>query len=223
MRAWFVAATATAATGCVVVGALPGTTDTGVPVVEGKVEVTWRVGTSTCEEAGITEVGIEIGSRTERFPCTDLAGAMTVPAGVFGLDAVGYDAEGLPRYGASSEVVVEQGRVTPVAVFLSSLPANISSTWYFDNGRLCGANGVETVDLSLYDLADNREVQLQAPCDDGAAYVGEVEAGDYILVLYGLDESGTPSWRGEVAATVTRGESAVLDVELLPELPDTTP
>lgn len=224
MRVWLVGALA-AATGCVVVGPLPGTTETGVDSVDGQVRVTWRIGTSTCEAAGITEVEIQIGTRSERFACPDLAGTVTVPAGVYGLDAVGYDAEGLPRYGASADdVAVYEGQATTIpTLVLSSLPANVSATWYFDNGRLCGVNGVETVDLSLFDLADNLKAELQAPCDDGAAFVGQVEAGDYVLVLYGLDLEGTATWRGQVPASVTRGESVVLDVELAPELGDTTP
>jgi hypothetical protein len=216
-RFWFVAGWA-ATTGCIV--ASRGTDETTFPDArDGQVEVSWRVGTSSCEEAGIVTVEIQVGLEAASFPCTDQAGTLSVPAGVYGLQLIGYDAEQLPRYGADAEdVSVFDGQLTTVpTLVLSSLPATVSATWYFDNGRLCGYNGVSTVDLSLFDLDDTLKGEVEAPCEDGAAYLGEVEAGDYILLAYGRNDQGTATHRGEVATTLTRGDAAVLDLELLPE------
>jgi hypothetical protein len=220
MRFWLVAACAMAANACIVVdggGIGDGTTDPTIP--DGRVEVTWQIGPSSCGEAGIAEVEITIASQSERFPCADEGGALSVPAGAYGLNAIGYDIEGQPRYGGSVEGVrVYSGEVTTAeTVILSALPATISGTWFFDNGRLCSANGVNTIELTLFDLSDTLKAQVEAPCDDGASLVGEVDAGDYVLVAFGRTTEGVVNYRGEAATTVARGDSVVLDVELFPE------
>lgn len=226
MRAWFGASpmakalVAAASAGCIVVDSP--FTETSMPTTPepsaGRVELSWQVGASSCEAAGVSEVEIHLGDTSESFPCADLEGVITVAPGIYDVEALGYDADGVARYGGrAAGVAVRDGDVTPgPTILLSSLPAVISTAWYFDNGRLCSWNGVSILDITLFDLGDNVEAHVQAPCDDGGALVGQVEAGDYVLVLLGLDDAGAASWRGEAPASVTRGESAVVEVPLAP-------
>jgi hypothetical protein len=219
MRSWVAVAVCASLTGCVVVkdGNDTGTSGSS----EGSVQLDWRVGSAGCDASGVATVEVTIGSAVDQFTCGDQTGTMSVPAGTWEVTMRGLDADGVARYGADAgSVTVYGGQTTSVpTVLLSALPATLDVTWYFQNAHLCSANGVESVEIDLLDTDDTLQAQLVAPCDDAGASIADVEAGDYVVLLLGLDSSGIATYHGGFGSAVQplgleRGDEVAVDIEL---------
>jgi hypothetical protein len=67
----------------------------------------------------------------------------------------------------------------------------VKASWGFDNGKMCGPNGVVTVDISVGD-------QEPVDCNTGELLIPDLEWGnDYQLTIEGLDAEGTATWSGD--------------------------
>lgn len=217
------------ATGCVVVGD-GGTwspdsgswTDSGwqpPASVDGELEVDWRVGGLGCEAAGITTVEVDLGGRVTAFPCADEAGVVQAPAGRYPLTLRGLDADGVARYdGHGGKVRLRATeRTTAPSVVLYPIPARLDATWYFDNGRLCSANRITTVEASLLDRNDVLQATVTDACDVGRVSMAGVEPGDYVLLLLAREDSGEVTFSAGLELDVLAGDRLSLDVPLTAE------
>lgn len=209
-----VAAVVGLAAGCVVV---KDKNNEGEPPGPGTVDISWQLGPSGCEVAGVTDVQVDIGGVGGTFACADESASLTVPAGSYELTLTGLDGQAFARYeGVAHNVVVSADRVTTVpTVVLSALPASVSLTWYFENGKLCAANQVDTVEAVLYDQ-DFAVDTLDAPCDDGALLIEDVQPGDYVLSVLGRDVGGVVNYGGETPVTLGKGDTLDVEVALSP-------
>ena len=208
MRTWFVVPVVVLAAACVV-------QQQEIVVGDGVVDVSWRVGASGCDVSGVTDVVVEIGSSSKIFACTDGVGSLSVPEGSWSVQAVGLDEDGAERYfGSADKVRVVADEITTVpTLVLGALPAHVTVTWYFENGRLCGGNGVDEVDITVFDddyIVDN----LTTTCDDGIEALEAVTAGSYTVSVLGRDASGTARFGGEADVDLGKGESASVEVML---------
>jgi hypothetical protein len=206
MRTWFVIPVAALAAGCVV-------QTEEVVVGSGLVEVTWQVGASGCELSGVTDVVVEVGPASETFACSDGGGSLEVPEGEWRVDAFGIDEDGVERYAATDERVrVFAGETATVpTLVLGALPAALTVTWFFENGRLCGGNGVEEVDITLFDddyIADS----LTTACDDGIETLEAVTAGAYTISVLGRDAQGTARFGGDADVELFKGAGHTVEV-----------
>lgn len=206
MRTWFVIL----AGGCVV------QQPSEVPVGEGVVEVSWQVGASGCEQAGVQEVVVEVGPASASFACDAGGGSLTVPEGRWPVDAYGLDEKGLERYAGSADGVqvwTDEATTVPTIV-LGALPADLTVTWFFENGRLCGGNGVEEVDVTVFD-DDYIVDSLTTACDDGIETLDAVTSGAYTVSVLGRDAQGTARFGGEVDVELDKGASTTVEIMLV--------
>jgi hypothetical protein len=210
MRSWLAIAAVGLATGCVI-------RDDGDKDLEttGTVDVSWRVGPSGCEAAGITEIELSVGGVGGTYDCEDEGASVSVPAGTHDLLLVGLDGGGDARFGGEElGVVVDGGQTTTVpTVILGALPASLTVNWSFANGLLCTPNGVETVQAFLFEDG-TQETELTAPCGDGSMTLEGFEAGTYSLSVFGSDEDGTIGFSALAEVTVERGDTASVTVSL---------
>ncbi len=212
MRVVMVAAVL-AASGCVVQSqGGEGGTGVGAP---GGIDVSWAVGASGCVAAGVETVRISGDGVMTEVPCGDGAVSIDADPGIVDLVFDGLDVDGRPRYQAQADDVrVNSGEVTTLpTVVLAALPANITVIWYFENGRLCGANGIDDLDVTLYD-DDNIVETLTTPCDDGIEEVPSVQSGTYTLAVFGRDDQGVIKFGAEQDLVLDKGDSSTVEVML---------
>lgn len=229
MRSWALLVVFVAVTGCVVYrddfddsswsSSGSSTTTPPPPSAEGQVAVSWRVGSAGCEAAGVETVEVDLDGFVEAFPCADESATFDAPSGRHPLTIRGLDAAGVARYaGDGGPVKVRRGEVTTAStVVLSGLPAQIGATWYFENGRLCAANGVGDVEVDLFDIDDTLVATATVACDTASAHLEDVEAGQYVLVVLGRDGDGEVVYSGDTLVDAGRGDTVDLDVVLVSE------
>jgi hypothetical protein len=182
--------------------------------LDGTLTVSWQVGTQGCEASGVSDVEVEVDGRLRSAACTQGELSMTVPAGDHRVSLWGIDAGGVARYeGSASASVYEGEAVTLPTVVLGGIPAAVDVTWYFENGRLCGGNGVEDVEIVVFD-DDFIVTSLATTCDDGIERLGGLQSGLYTLSVLGRDESGTIQFSGSEMVDVDKGDLAVVEVML---------
>ena len=183
--------------------------------IDGSVEILWQVGASGCELSGVDTVVVEVADRAEEAPCTDGGLVIDVPAGDHTVSLWGLDAGGVARYEGATQIDVREGEaVTVPTIVLGALPATIDVTWYFDNGRLCGGNGVGDVEIVLFD--DDFIVEsLATTCDDGIERMPNVLAGNYTVTVLARDSTGRVAFSGSTEARLDKGDLAFVELLLL--------
>lgn len=190
----------------------------------GSLTVNWLVGTSGCGQLGVDTVAVLIeggelqGTNVRTFQCDQSSATISgLPPGIYNLTLRGADATGVDRFeGAYTNVEIRSGGTTSTpTVRLTALPANIEITWYFDNGRMCTHNGVDTIGITFFE--DEYEVlTATANCASGGMLIDEVPANSYIVDLVGRDSEGIIQFNGQEELIVDRGDNTELEVRLLP-------
>lgn len=198
--------------GCVVTSGQGSTGDSGSE--PGTLSLTWSVGAMGCEAAGVTEIEVALGSVRERLPCADGGAVVSGPSGRYAVVATGFYADGAPRYEGTATVDVTAGAQTTGHVTLAALPAALEVSWYFQNGRLCAANGVTDVHLVLFDDDDFVVAETSLPCEEGLTSLEGLVSGTFGVLAEGLDEAGALAFRGASEVVLGKGETAVVELEL---------
>lgn len=198
-----------ALTGCVV-----GSSVVDGTAPDGTIDLTWGVGSSGCEEAGVTDIVVTAGDVEGQFACADGAAKLDVPPGTYALEARGLDVGGVDRYSGTTTVTVSSETSTAAHVVLSALPGGLRVTWFFENGRLCASNGVTDIRATLFDDEDYVVDEVDASCEDGAVAFEDLEAGAYAAVVVGHDGSFVPKFQGEVDAVLEKGDQVEIEVQL---------
>jgi hypothetical protein len=195
----------------------------------GQIAVSWLVGTSGCTASNIDKVAIFLAdgssaTTVHTFDCEDgeVGGGggggvviSSVRPGTYDLVLRGRDADGFDRFGATyaNVVVRSEGTASVSTVRLSALRATIRVSWYFDNGRLCDYNDVETVEATLFE-DEYIELTQSAPCDAGLMEIEDIEAGSYTVDLVGRDDAGRLLYNGQDSLVVDKGDYAEADIRL---------
>jgi hypothetical protein len=65
-----------------------------------------------------------------------------------------------------------QQSVVPEKINLTGKPGEILLSWYFENGRLCSMNGINTVDVTIYDMFANLIHDKTYSCDPSSSSLG---------------------------------------------------
>jgi len=187
------------------------------PHAKGQIDATWQVGADGCEAAGVETVeivhrGVSLGS----FPCADGEAVVDAPPDRGVLELTGSDADGVVRYaGEVGRVRVYAGQTTTApTVLLEPLPATVAVTWYFENGHLCSANGIQEVEIDLFDANDVVQHQGTTSCDDGRFSFDGVEPGTWSLLLLGRTGHGDAAWRASADLELQGGDSVREDLML---------
>lgn len=196
--------------GCVVTS---GGTSTTEPE-PGSLSLTWSVGAGGCEAAGVAEVEVALGNARERLPCEDGGAVISGDPGRYDVVATGLDAGGNPRYEGSTTVTVDAGAESTAHVTLAALPASLSVSWWFENGRLCAANGVPEVHVVLFDDEDYVVAEESPACDDGLVALSDLASGTYGLLVEALDADGALAFSGSAAVELGKGDAASAEIEL---------
>ncbi len=165
-----------------------------------------------------------------------------VPAGTWELFVDGLDPTGHPTHGASTEVDVAGGETSsPPPLTLVRKPSALDISWRFADGGLCSSHGVHTVAIHVFDeTGGERGPQVLRDgidCDPFATLgpdervfgaladptytpkgivVGDLDPGAYAVRIFGLDESGERTVKGQVQAHTGIGDITAVEVVLVP-------
>jgi len=185
----------------------------------GTLAVNWEIRPRGCSQAGVEEVQVDLefdeGTITETYPCEQ--GRATIdelrPAN-YTLRVWGIDAAGDTTYEAESRTITVHGGGETVAdpMRLTARPGDLRIVWRFDNGRVCGANQVETIDFAVYDTDDFRVRDRTFDCSRGSARISEVPPGEYLVELRAETEKS--EFVGFSEVRTRRGKSAGVEVVL---------
>ncbi|GMV42789.1 MAG: hypothetical protein AMXMBFR64_45050 [Myxococcales bacterium] len=177
-----------------------------------------------------------------RVSCEQMTATFApVAAGVYDVRVAGVNDKGVELYvGDLAGVSVSNGSTTkvPQPILLSQKKGAIDLGWEFETG-LCSTNKVTKVQLAIFDAGLNQlyEAELKAPLDcdpfglpaaqrtigknpdpsyvPNGVLIGDLNAQDFVVQLFGLDASGTKTHKAKATIPVARGEITTKIMELV--------
>ncbi|MBT9556215.1 MAG: hypothetical protein IV100_09310 [Myxococcales bacterium] len=215
--------------------------------------MSWLIGGSTCAGSGLATVEITLVDARGAVDAGSAACQVgnyvfrTVPEGQYRIEVDGFPADdAIATYSGLVEPVVVRANFPNAApaVALTQNPGGIDAIWSFDNGQLCSFNGVDTVELTLWNPQTGVQVAaLDYPCDvskvptgpAGAApnpipeypakgaLIEEVYAGTYTLWARGKGTSSAAAlvWaEATVVVKQARVEEVMLKLQSCAEKPN---
>lgn len=191
-------------------------------LASGRVELSWRIGPTSCADVGSDEVAVELlggganldGQTIWRFPCTDREGTIPNlrPGTYTFLLAANNEAGDAVFEGATAAVDVrEAGTSTPPVVVMRAAPGTAHIEWNF-GGPLCSQVDVADVLVMAFDLNGSLEQEATVACNEGAATLS-LRPGDYDLLVLGLSPTGGPAER-EAAQRIAIERGVTTEVSL---------
>ena len=225
--------------------ALPGCGEGGSDLTgQNDLEVHWVVSGGRCVDAGIFNVDIELlnadGELLEqnRFLCANGHALFNdVPVGIYTVYFKGLDAANNLIYSAETELVrVEENqddegptRLLPPAE-LEVIRAVFEINWVFETGHICSFEGVQTIDVAIWDqIIAQKVVGQRVDCDfdptsqdllsddrkPKGLVIGELVPRPSRIELFGLDEAGTRIFSGSAGPfELTPGEIRTAEITL---------
>lgn len=192
------------------------------PLGEGVLRTSWQISPRGCDEAGVETVEVALTgeeARTETFDCAAGEGEIEgLAPGNYEVALTGLDKDEHPIFASETAAVTVRADVIAEAphLRLTALPSQVSVGWRFDDGRLCGPNAVERIEVAVFDEADYEVDRVDFACNAGEGVIGDLTAGTYLVeaVAYSADDQATH--RGTAEFDVRRGDEAVVDLVLEP-------
>jgi hypothetical protein len=193
--------------------------DSAEPLGDGSLALSWQVSPHGCDVAGVETVEVRLQNahrtRSESYACVDGEALVEdIAPAKYDLVIVGIDSGDNETFISGSRLVTlgaeklnETSRVR-----LTAKPASVEAAWRFENGRVCGANGVSRVEVAVYDQAFYEIARTRFECDRGIGLIEGLAAGDYIVEA--VAEADDEVLRGVAETTLKRGDHATVDVEL---------
>ena len=189
------------------------------PVSDGSLTASWEISPRGCTGTDVETVQLDLkykeGTRTESYPCEKgNATVENLPPANYRVRIWGIDAEGDPTFGAGPKKLTIQGAETTVAPHfrLTARPAEIRLDWRFENGMVCGANGVDKVNFTLYDTDDFKVMSEKFKCTKGHAEIDSVPPGEYLVEL--LADGEDNRFAGFAQVEASRGKTASAELVL---------
>ncbi len=191
------------------------------PLGTGSLELEWEVRPRGCASAEVDTISVQLEGPErviETFPCGDRAGIVdglmpgTYEVSIFGLDGRNRRTFWNPTF----EAKVRGDRTNDLGdVELTARPADVDLFWTFSNGRVCGANDVDSVEIVVFDKLDYEVSRETFACDEGVAELSGYPAGTYVFDVT-AEVDGFDVWHGSSSLTLDRGEGAQIEVALQP-------
>jgi hypothetical protein len=205
------------ALGCLVA---TGCGDEVEPLGSGSLSLSWEVSPRGCASADVTHVEVQLRNAKhqvyELFECEQgRAYLPRVEPGNYRLSLSGLDRSGRETFTSLAQNMTVRAEVVNTVDFvrLTAKPAQLTVEWLFDNGRVCGANSVEQVEIAIFDDLDFEVERKRASCNNGTATLEHLSAGRYFVVANGLSLNGV-LYRGQVHVDLKRGDQGRVEVTL---------
>lgn len=151
-------------------------------------------GSHRCSQAGVSEVRATLYDSAgglvsdDYYPCTQGGVEWDLEPGTYEIVLNGIDADGYVLYAGDAWVDVELGQNNVYEVDLVSMVGDLTIYWTFNDSTSCGS--VDRVRVHLYDPWDDLYDEGSFDCTDTGVIYDNVEAGEWMVVLEGLNASG---------------------------------
>ena len=175
-------------------------------IPSGSVETTWELRPAGCRSADVDSVEVWLTPegrgptdpiRAERSCQTGTLVANGIEPGRYQLRLFGVGADGHVPFAAAPQKVTifPDETVRAPHALLTARPASLQTTWRFKNGRLCGANGVDRVTVSVYGPEGDIIRSEDFACTQGKALVQHIQPGRHRVEV--IAQTGEPTrWAG---------------------------
>ncbi|MGM0555722.1 MAG: hypothetical protein ACQEVA_05000 [Myxococcota bacterium] len=158
------------------------------PLGEGSFELNWDVSPRGCEAADVRVVEVTLTNAhreyVEQYDCDSHTASISgIEPAKYDLVLSGLDPSGHTTFVSDSKLVtIKAERVNVIEdVRLTAKPANLRVNWTFANSRVCGANGVDRVEVALFDNAYYEVARRTFGCDRGGGVFEDLRAGAYTV------------------------------------------
>lgn len=200
--------------------ALAGCGEDVEPLGDGSLAVSWRVNPLGCKAAGVERVEVKLANArneyVEYFSCAAGKGVVSdIEPGNYDLTLLGLDKRREAIFSITPRVLTisaDKLRTTDVLA-LSAKPARVKVFWRFDNGLMCGANGVKKVEIALYDDAYFEHHRELLDCAEGLTILDGLVAGNYLVEASARTDDGR-DYTGIVPLQLGRGSEIDAQVVL---------
>ncbi len=206
--------------GCLALGGVVACGDEVEPMDNGNLSLTWDVSPKGCKDSGVTEIEVSLENSyydyRERFSCEKGEAQLgSIYPGNYRLNVSGFDKSAQVTFAAAQQSVTVHGaKIETIGrVRLTAKPASVEVAWLFDNGRVCGANDVEQIDVIVFDDKGYEVASSQFTCNDGSGVVKGLPAGKY-LVEASAQVGGKTAFEGQSEVELDRGEAGQVDVKI---------
>lgn len=202
------------------VAALAGCGEDVEPLGDGSLAVSWRVNPLGCEAAGVERVEVKLANArneyVEYFSCEAGKGVLSdIGPGSYDLTLQGLNKRREATFSITPRVLTisaDKLRTTDVLP-LSAKPAQVKLFWRFDNGLMCGANGVKQVEVALFDDAYFEHYRALLDCGEGVTTLDGIVAGNYLIEASAQADDGR-TYRGMLPLQLGRGSQIEAQVVL---------
>jgi hypothetical protein len=198
----------------------------------GNLLIRWKIGGMSCLKANVANVKILllqdetlINESTES--CVAQEHLFTdIPAGSYRLDLQGLTLDNKFVYeGSDDSVTVSSGKTIIMnnAVVLTERKASLTLKWKFENGQLCAYNGVELMEVSVWDEHSNKiffeyincNPQIKKGQSSADGYLIEnLDSEELNIEIFGLDIEGSRLFTGSATVLTEHGVNKVIEIEL---------
>lgn len=186
---------------------------------DGSLSLEWEVNPLGCEGAGVQDVEVNLynayRSYEERFKCEESSAIVSgIEAGTYEMEVTGHNRDGLAIFSVEARkitVSAEKLNTTP-KIRLSATPAEVEVVWGFENGLVCGGNGVAEVEIAFYDDLSFEHHRSRVLCDAGSATIGGLFSGDYFVEVSSVESK--EEFSGLETLYLERGARLKVRVEL---------
>jgi|GEM_PF-3516641 len=186
---------------------------------DGSLSLEWQVNPLGCAQAGVQDVQVNLynayRSYEEHFNCEDSSAIVSgIEAGTYELEVTGNNREGQAIFSVKPrKITVSAEKLnTTKPLLLSAKPAQVEVVWGFENGLVCGGNGVAEVEVAFYDDLSFEHHRSRVLCDAGSATIGGLVSGDYFIEVSSVESS--EKFSGLETLHVERGAQLKVRVEL---------
>ncbi len=194
---------------------------------EGLVEVSWIVANTTCSNASLAEVELQLYQENERIlvrttACTD--GKVTIPAvpvGTYNVRLIGLSEDGQALYKVVFEgLKVKKGdepSSPPSKLVLEQIKGTLELRWSFPEEKSnCAFAGTDAIEININrEATGDSEFSAVYPCnltvdhpdmnEDGYIEIPDLPTDmELEVILFGLDPDGTRVMFGDTVTTVPK-------------------
>lgn len=190
---------------------------------KGDLLVSWEISPQDdCEKVSVETVEVMLKGGDEPVsaekPCSESEVLFErVPVGTYKIELRGKTEKGRTIFsGKLTEVKVKANEKVETDANLTALPAKLVVEWRFANGKLCGSNKVEEIEIAVFDSDSNEEGRKTFKCNDGSGRFEDLEAGQHTVIGSAESEGGT-AYEDRTEVELVRGEESTTEVELAQE------
>lgn len=199
---------------------LAGCADEVAPLGQGSMSLAWEISPRGCEHSDVTKVEAVLKNAhrdySDAFDCESGSAVIEdIEPGNYELVMLGLERGGKTTFSSIPRIVTVRAEAinTTERLRLTAKPATLAVEWVFANGRVCGSNNADQVQITVFDAADFQVAQKPFTCNDGSGKLEGLVAGEYFVEAIARGGRAV-EFKGVATTVLKRGEEGFVRVTL---------